>query len=69
LVQGAEQLGLQGPVNEAAFLALCEGKNRATGQKLGQRMNTIRQDAGKDAIANRRIVSDFAIAQSNCCRS
>jgi hypothetical protein len=65
LVQGAEQLGLQGTVNEAAFLALCEGKNRATGQKLGQRMNTIRQDA----VANRRIVSDFAIALSKCCRS
>ena len=62
LGEGAEQLGLSGAVNEAAFLALCEGKNPATGQKLGQRMNTVRQDAGKDAVANRRIFFDFVIA-------
>jgi conjugative relaxase-like TrwC/TraI family protein len=60
--QGAEKLGLQGTVNEAAFLALCEGKNPATGQKLGQRINTVRQDVGKDTVANRRIFFDFAIA-------
>jgi hypothetical protein len=52
LGQGAEQLGLQGTVNEAAFFALCEGKHPATGQKLGQRMNTVRQEVGKDAVAN-----------------
>jgi hypothetical protein len=51
-------------VNEAAFFVLCEGTNPATGRKLGQRMNPVRQDAGKDAVANRRIISDFAIALS-----
>jgi conjugative relaxase-like TrwC/TraI family protein len=49
-------------VNEEAFLALCEGKNPATGQKLGLRMNTFRQGVGMDAVANRRIFYDFAIA-------
>src|SRR5476649_2887887 len=62
LGQGAVKLGLQGTVDEAAFLALCEGKNPTTGQKLGQRMNTVRQEAGKDRVANRRIFYDFAIA-------
>lgn len=60
--RGAEKLGLRGAVNEAAFLALCEGMNPATGQKLGQRMNTVRQEGGKDSVANRRIFFDFAIA-------
>ena len=59
---GAEKLGLKGTVNEAAFVALCEGKNPATGQKLGQRMNTVRQGVGMDEVANRRIFYDFAIA-------
>ena len=49
LGEGAGKLGLQGMVNEAAFLALCEGKNPATGQKLGQRMNTVREAAGRPA--------------------
>ena len=59
---GAEKLGLKGTVNEAAFVALCEGKNPATGQKLGQRMNTIRLSGGNELKANRRIFYDFAIA-------
>jgi conjugative relaxase-like TrwC/TraI family protein len=62
LGEGAKRLGLTGMVNETAFLALCEGKNPVTGQKLGQRMNTVRQDTDKDAVANRRIFFDFAIA-------
>jgi len=62
LGQGAAKLGLKGTVNEAAFLALCEGKNPVTGLKLGQRMNTVRQELGKDRVANRRIFYDFAIA-------
>ena len=60
--QGAEKLGLRGQVNEPAFLALCEGLNPATGQKLGQRMNTVRQEGSREAVANRRIFFDFAIA-------
>ncbi|HVZ64191.1 MAG TPA: MobF family relaxase [Opitutaceae bacterium] len=62
LGHGAAKLGLQGTVDEAAFLALCEGKNPMTGQKLGQRMNTVRQDVGRAKVANRRIFYDFVIA-------
>jgi len=62
LGHGAAKLGLQGPVDEAAFLALCEGKNPATGHKLGQRMNTVRNGMGNDRVANRRIFFDLAIA-------
>src|ERR1035437_1015974 len=50
LGHGAAKLGLEGMVNEEAFLALCEGKNPATGQKLGLRMNTFRQGVGMDAV-------------------
>jgi len=60
--QGAEKLGLKGKVEEAPFLALCEGRNPTTNQKLGQRINTVRQGMGKDLVANRRIFIDFAIA-------
>ena len=59
--QGAERLGLTGVVNEEAFIALCEGKHPETGQRLGQRMNSIRQE-GEDVKANRRIFYDFTIA-------
>ncbi|MDD3179572.1 MAG: MobF family relaxase [Opitutaceae bacterium] len=62
LGEGAWRLGLKGTVKEADFLALCEGKNPATGDKLGQRLNTVRWDAGKDGVPNRRIFYDFAIA-------
>jgi conjugative relaxase-like TrwC/TraI family protein len=62
LGEGARKLGLSGRVNEAAFLALCEGKNPATGEKLGQRMNTVRDDGSRDTVANRRIFFDFVAA-------
>ena len=62
LGEGAKRLGLSGKVNEAAFLALCEGKHPATGEKLGQRMNTVRAEAGRDTVANRRIFFDFVVA-------
>ena len=58
---GAEKLGLKGPVGEAAFLALCEGKHPETGARLGQRMNSVRQE-GDAVVANRRIFFDFTIA-------
>jgi len=60
--QGAEKLGLKGAVNEADFLALCDGKHPMTGLKLGQRMNTVRHSGGNEVKANRRIFYDFAIA-------
>ncbi|HVT83277.1 MAG TPA: MobF family relaxase [Phycisphaerae bacterium] len=58
---GAEKLGLRGHVDEAAFLALCEGKHPETGLRLGQRMNSVRQE-GDAVVANRRIFFDFTIA-------
>ncbi len=61
LGQGAEKLGLKGAVDEAAFLALCEGKHPETGKRLGQRMNSVRR-VGDDVAANRRIFYDFTIA-------
>lgn len=52
LGHGAERLGLKGAVGEDAFIALCEGKHPATGLRLGQRMNSVRQE-GDDVKANR----------------
>ncbi len=62
LGEGTRKLGLGGRVDEAAFLALCEGKNPATGEMLGQRMNTVRDDGRRDTVANRRIFFDFVVA-------
>jgi conjugative relaxase-like TrwC/TraI family protein len=59
--RGAEKLGLEGAVGEAAFVALCEGKHPETGQRLGQRLNSVRHE-GDDVKANRRIFFDFTIA-------
>jgi conjugative relaxase-like TrwC/TraI family protein len=58
---GAEKLGLSGEVGESAFIALCEGKHPESGQRLGQRLNDVRREAGK-LIANRRVFFDFTIA-------
>ena len=58
---GAEKLGLKGTVQESDFLALCEGQHPETGRRLGQRINTVRREAGRLA-ANRRIFFDFTIA-------
>ena len=37
---GAEKLGLNGPVKEAEFLALCEGLHPVTGEQLTARKNS-----------------------------
>ena len=58
---GAEKFGLKGAVGEEAFLALCEGLHPATGQRLTQRKNSKRQEAGK-TVANRRVFYDFTIS-------
>ncbi len=58
---GAEKLGLNGPVREKDFLALCEGRNPETGNRLTQRLNTVRMENGKLA-ANRRIFHDFTLS-------
>ncbi|HAV13664.1 MAG TPA: conjugal transfer protein [Opitutae bacterium] len=58
---GAESLGLQGVVIEKDFVALCEGNNPATGERLTLRRNTTRFADGKEQ-ANRRIFYDFTIS-------
>lgn len=58
---GAEKLGLKGQVTKEAFLALCEGKNPNTGERLTLRLNTVRNENGK-VVANRRIYCDFVIS-------
>lgn len=59
--QGAENLGLKGKVSEADFLALCEGRNPATGERLTARQNNRRQENGK-SVANRRVFYDFTLS-------
>ncbi|OAM91188.1 conjugal transfer protein [Termitidicoccus mucosus] len=61
LGQGADKLGLDGPVTEKSFIALCEGLHPQTGLKLGQRMNSVRREGGR-AKANRRVFFDFTMA-------
>jgi conjugative relaxase-like TrwC/TraI family protein len=58
---GAEKLGLKGTVKEAEFLALCEGRNPATGDRLTARKNSHRRDGAK-VVANRRVFYDFTIS-------
>lgn len=59
---GAERLGLQGKVGEAQFLRLCEGLHPTTGERLTHRMNTNRQNADGETVANRRVFYDFTIS-------
>lgn len=59
--QGAENLGLKGDVLEKDFIALCEGNNPDTGERLTMRRNTTRFAGGKET-ANRRIFYDFTIS-------
>jgi conjugative relaxase-like TrwC/TraI family protein len=59
--EAAEKLGLKGHVGEKEFLALCEGLNPATGQKLTLRKNSKRWESGK-TVANRRVFYDFTIS-------
>ncbi len=56
--EGAERLGLQGPVREAEFLALCDGNHPSNGETLTLRRNTTRKNRGGDQ-ANRRVFFDF----------
>jgi conjugative relaxase-like TrwC/TraI family protein len=57
----AEKLGLKGTVKESEFLALCEGLNPATGQRLTARINSKRREDGK-TVANRRVFYDFTLS-------
>jgi conjugative relaxase-like TrwC/TraI family protein len=58
---GAEKLGLKGAVGEKEFLALCEGLNPETGERMTQRLNSVRVTDGK-LTANRRIFHDFTMS-------
>jgi conjugative relaxase-like TrwC/TraI family protein len=59
--KGAENLGLKGKVSEADFLALCEGRNPATAERLTARQNGRRQENGR-SVANRRVFYDFTLS-------
>jgi conjugative relaxase-like TrwC/TraI family protein len=60
---GAELLGLAGIVAKDDFLALCENKNPASGQRLTQRRNSVRHNALDDGqTANRRVFYDFTFS-------
>jgi len=63
LGKGAGLLGLNGAVTEESFIALCEGLHPQAGLRLGQRMNSVRCEGGREK-ANRRVFFDFTIAPS-----
>ncbi len=58
---GAAKLDLSGAVKEADFLALCEGRNPVTGERMTARLNTERREAGR-SVANRRVFYDFTLS-------
>ncbi len=60
--EGAAKLGLKGKVTETEFLRLCDGLHPKTGERLTQRMNSIRRSAEGGRVANRRVFYDFAIS-------
>jgi conjugative relaxase-like TrwC/TraI family protein len=59
--EGAEKLGLKGSVKESDFLALCDGLNPTTKEKLTARKNSQRRENGR-TVANRRVFYDFTIS-------
>lgn len=54
-------LGLKGVVKEADFLALCEGRNPATDERMTARLNSEREQDGQ-MVANRRVFYDFTLS-------
>ncbi|MFA6962200.1 MAG: MobF family relaxase [Opitutaceae bacterium] len=58
---GAETLNLKGRIEEADFLALCEGMNPKTGERLTARLNSHRHENGL-SVANRRVFYDFTLS-------
>jgi len=59
--EAADKLGLSGKVDEKEFLALCEGLNPTTGERLTARKNSVRVEEGEIA-ANRRVFYDFTFS-------
>jgi conjugative relaxase-like TrwC/TraI family protein len=64
--QGAESLGLSGVTHTDEFLKLCRNLHPTTGERLTQRHNGTRTEAGKDGnlheVANRRVFFDFTFS-------
>ena len=60
--EAAALLGLAGVVGEVDFLALCEGMNPKTGERLTLRLNSLRREALGGELANRRVFYDFTIS-------
>ena len=52
--QGAERLGLRGPVHRSQFVALLRNGNPTTGKRLTARMNTSRKKDG-ERVSNRQV--------------
>ena len=52
--RGAERLGLRGPVKRTQFVALLRNQDPTTGERLTARMNTSRQENGKE-VSNRQV--------------
>ena len=66
--EGAARLKLTGVVSEAAFVALCDGSDPKTGERLTLRRNSVRRENGK-WVANRRIFSTTCSARQKAFRS
>src|SRR3984957_1973300 len=64
--QGAESLGLAGVTHTDEFLKLCRNLHPTTDERLTQRHNGTRMEAGKDGnlheVANRRVFYDFTFS-------
>jgi conjugative relaxase-like TrwC/TraI family protein len=52
--QGAERLGLRGPVQRTEFVALLRNEDPTSGKRLTARMNTSRQENG-ETVSNRQV--------------
>jgi conjugative relaxase-like TrwC/TraI family protein len=64
--QGSESLGLSGVTHTDEFLKLCRNLHPTRGERLTQRHNGTRMEAGKDGnlheVANRRVFFDFTFS-------
>ncbi len=64
--EGARTLGLNGVTETDDFVKLCRNLHPETGQRLTQRQNGKRMEAGNDgsgrSVANRRVFYDFTLS-------
>src|SRR6266516_1081721 len=59
--EGAKRLELSGVVRSEEFLALCGNQHPQTGERLTQRLNSMRRSKGQET-ANRHIFYDFTFS-------